>query len=1249
MLIRCSGYNSGVQEYLEEGIKNGRDFTRDELDERVILDGDLDVTRMVYESIPDNGQERYLTFTLSFKEDEVSNETLTGVTQDFKEFLMTAYSDGEFNFYAEAHIPKIQAIEDKRTGEMIDRKPHIHIVVPRKNLLSGNEMNPVGMYESNERYFEAFQEQLNQKYNLQSPRDNIRVNPLSAADVLSRYKGDDFLPKNRAFKEDLVRAVIDKGIRSKADFYELVGSYGETKIRNKGKDNEYIAVKLDGDAKFTNLKETIFSKNFIENRSLSKPPLDKHIIEARLAEWQIRARELKYISKAGEKVRHKYKQAEPGERATLLKSCETAFYEKHGGHYEQPLSRSGRARNHGSGIIETRSGRTAAAADSLQDVSGSVMGAGQQQKNRKYRSEMLLSAETPLHMGTGRRFGSSGLLGAVHGRGRGRSDTTNRAGHFADQFSRIPALSGAGEYPASVHNRRGRGRRNTELSPDTPGLRSRPISAGFAKKATLKLRIPSVDALAERRGLKISQGFSRNPYYRPNQILSLNDVEKRTAFVMGKFDGVSSRKSGKRTTLKLELPSTAQLARQETQKLRRAFRKNTPFQIYALHNPERRTTLLMGKYVPLPIVKQRGHNRPARPVKKSASTVPAWLLRRLEQNAITPAFEKTSFRQIDRDFRERRSDLLRDTRLTREDKKQLLSILEFERLRTREKYANGFITQEDREMAAQDIRSLIDDEKDNPDYSIRAGVKREPNLNATQRFKSAFDKMRDEFAKRTTQAQPSVQLNDLYTKRGRFGAVHYLDKKTNKSLFVDKGDVIKMRRNGISKESVGVALELAQGRFGSTLNITGNRKFKDLVIEAAIAKNLDIHFTDKAMNTRMAERKLELEEETGAEISSAEQNRDKVHTQETATEESAPAEPEVKEEAAPGAAENTKPIILVDRDGYAWTGTDFKWPSSENPPMVFGPEDGLKTAFALANQYKDQLSGESIELHKYDQTTGDSQRFLNTNAASNWQQAADSFKQHTGITLDKDQYFQWRDNPEQVTPVTATATEKAATAAAKEDDTINYGVEFDRTEKEAQEVMREYEQSGLNEALQERAERAIERFDYLRAHYQHHVGRHLPRSLSHRADEHVSELNGVVSAGREQENRHDYSRAEQVIVGRLIEHGPAPYKHDKDNQDSYFVRVETNKGIKELWGQGLESALKNSRAEPGQHLKLYDMGQEKTQVPVFDGNGNIAKDANGAEMWKPAMRRAWGAEAAAPGQAFAQPQQQQTVKQKVQQ
>ncbi|EMK8419712.1 hypothetical protein V9O75_002835 [Shigella sonnei] len=1233
MLIRCSGYNAGVQEYLEEGIKNGRDFTRDELDERVILDGDLDVTRKVYESIPDNGQERYLTFTLSFKEDEVSNETLHDITQDFKNYLMTAYRDDEFNFYAEAHLPKIKATEDKRTGEFIDRKPHIHIVVPRKNMLSGNEMNPVGKFESNERFFEAFQEQVNQKYNLQSPRDNVRVNPLSAADILSRYKGDDFLPKNRAFKEDLVRSVIDKDVRTTEGFYNLVASYGETKVRNKGKPNEYIAVKLDGDAKFTNLKETIFGKNFIEHRALSKPPLDKHIIETRLDEWQTRARELKYVSKAGEKLRQKYKHAEPGERVTLLKSCETAFYLKYGGHNEQSLRRSGRTRNHGSGVTETRPGRTTAAAYSLQNVSGGIVGAGAKQERKINQREMLLSSEASLHMGTGRRFGNSGLLGAVHGRGRGRSGSQSSS--FTGQFTHIPALTRAAEYPTGIqHRRRGR---DSQLNPQQAGQ-------NVTKKATLKLRIPSVDTLANRRGFKVSEGFSRHPYYRPNQILSLNDVQKRTASVMGKFDASAVDTSGKRRSLKVELPSAAQLAKQESFKIRRAFNRNTPFHVYAVRNVEQRTTLLMGKFVPLPMVQQSGRNRPARPAKKSASTVPAWLLRRLEQNAITPAFEKTSFRQIERDFRERRSDLLRDTRLTREDKTQLLSILEFERLRTREKYANGFITNEDREMAAKDIRSLIDEEKNKPDFSISTGAKRDPDVSATSRFKNAFDKMRDSLAESRRNAdQPGVQLNDLYTKRGRNGAVHYLDKKTDKSLFVDTGEVIKMRRNGISKEAVGVALELAQGRFGSTLNITGNRKFKDLVIEAAIEKNLDIHFTDKSMNARMAERKLELQEETGAAIGGAEQERDKDQSQQTAKDAAAPAQPE--------AAEESQPIILMDRDGYAWTGADFKWPSSENPPQVFQPEDALKTAFALASQYKDQLSGESIEIHKYDQATGDSQRFLNTNAASSWQQAADAFKQHTGVDLDKEQYFQWRDSPEAVTPATATET---ATTTTKQDDSINYGVEFDRVEQAAKEVMREFEQNGPNEALQERAEGVMERFEYLRTHFQHHTGRHFPRSLDHRTNEHVSELKGVVSAGRgepgqEHVQHRDYSRAEQVIIGRLIEHGPAPYKHDKDNQDSYFVRVETGRGIKELWGQGLEHAIHSSGAEPGRHVKLYDLGQEETKVPVLDKNGDIAKDSTGAEMWKPAIRRAWGAEAAEPGQSFAQPQQQQVVKQKVQQ
>ncbi|WP_342242897.1 hypothetical protein [Pseudomonas sp. OTU5201] len=45
--------------------------------------------------------------------------------------------------------------------------------------------------------------------------------------MLSRYKGDDFRGKNRELKADLVREVIERDVKTQADFYQLVGQFGE--------------------------------------------------------------------------------------------------------------------------------------------------------------------------------------------------------------------------------------------------------------------------------------------------------------------------------------------------------------------------------------------------------------------------------------------------------------------------------------------------------------------------------------------------------------------------------------------------------------------------------------------------------------------------------------------------------------------------------------------------------------------------------------------------------------------------------------------------------------------------------------------------------------------------------------------------------------------------------------------------------------------------------------------------------------
>ncbi|HGU4555833.1 TPA: relaxase, partial [Escherichia coli] len=91
MIIRYGGGNHGIAEYLENGRKAEREYTRDELDHRFIIDGDLATTNKIIESIEDKGQERYLHITLSFAENEISEETLKNVTSDFRKMLMNAY------------------------------------------------------------------------------------------------------------------------------------------------------------------------------------------------------------------------------------------------------------------------------------------------------------------------------------------------------------------------------------------------------------------------------------------------------------------------------------------------------------------------------------------------------------------------------------------------------------------------------------------------------------------------------------------------------------------------------------------------------------------------------------------------------------------------------------------------------------------------------------------------------------------------------------------------------------------------------------------------------------------------------------------------------------------------------------------------------------------------------------------------------------------------------------------------------
>lgn len=345
MLIRLGGGNSGIKEYLENGHKQGREMSRDELDERVILAGDLEFTDQLINDSQIDG-ERYKHITLAFKEDEISRETMDNIVRDFEAFAFAAYGKNEYNFYAEAHLPKIKSYINQKTGETVERKPHIHIVIPKTNLLSNGALNPFGLADHNERFLDAFQEHVNNKYGLASPKNNRRISFTDASDMIQRYKDDEFEGGNRELKGQILSTVLDRGITSYEDFKGLIAEFGDVRSRNFGRDNEYQNVKPLGNAKGVNLKEYVFSKAFIElsdsekREAMSAEVVRKYEVEGAarrdpenitraIEEWhQLRAFEVKYINSGHAKLYKQYKNSSFEEKQRILNERASKFYAK---------------------------------------------------------------------------------------------------------------------------------------------------------------------------------------------------------------------------------------------------------------------------------------------------------------------------------------------------------------------------------------------------------------------------------------------------------------------------------------------------------------------------------------------------------------------------------------------------------------------------------------------------------------------------------------------------------------------------------------------------------------------------------------------------------------------------------------------------------------------------------------------------------------------------------------------------------
>ncbi|MBM2886512.1 hypothetical protein JFK97_19155 [Chromobacterium phragmitis] len=347
MLVKLGGGKAGFKAYLETGQKSGREYSRDQLDKRIFLnDANLSHFETICESINGDGG-KYYHLTFGFKEDYVSEDVMRAVVELFQNEVMRPVLRGdEYYLYAEAHIPKIKSYIDKKTGQVVQRLPHIHIGIPQVNLLTGKQLTLFAKPEMIVPYIDAFKEKANNLFGFASPLEHRRIHIEDGSDILSRYKGDYFEGQRRELKEEILASMVEDNVETVEAFRDLLGEFGTVRVRNEGKKSEYFAVHPEGYKNGVNLKEFVFSKEFIEKPTAEKIKLiekeieDKYLeagearrnpeyIEQKLQEWrEVRGPMMNYYRDFNQTERKLWKLMDTEQRKAFLADKAADFYAK---------------------------------------------------------------------------------------------------------------------------------------------------------------------------------------------------------------------------------------------------------------------------------------------------------------------------------------------------------------------------------------------------------------------------------------------------------------------------------------------------------------------------------------------------------------------------------------------------------------------------------------------------------------------------------------------------------------------------------------------------------------------------------------------------------------------------------------------------------------------------------------------------------------------------------------------------------
>lgn len=768
MLARVSSGKTGIVEYLVDGIKSGRELSRDELDLRVCIDGNLELTEEIinqYNETKDS--DAYLHITLSFGERDIERDVILKAYNDYKSYLMNAYSSDEYNVYAEIHYPKVKSYIDKNTGESVERFPHVHMVIPKTNLMTNNVLSPFGRYKDNIDYHDAIQESVNRKFNLESPYDNQRKYRLFSdeSEFISRYKGDVFKGSHRELREQIFDSIEKHDIRTMADFERELSKFGEVGKGKLGSDSEYLKVKPKGHPKFIRLKESCFKPDYIERRELLRPKPSDATIRSRLSEWtRTRSHEMKHVHSASPSFRKQYYAATPEQQQELLHARREQYHRKH------HLRARGRTTSRELSAERVGLNRFADLPNGLPSVP--QRGLARANRQRPEVSESVLSRDEHHHLESSRTRGNHELRRAV-ARRRG-SDGRERS---ADGYrSGIELRAGLRTGYGLSASRLTQGKQNDLQT----GLSSVPFDV-FGDNVT---------------------DVRDKPLSLAENLLSAHREQKTSQRELEHFRVVRAKLDPERLLTHFE--QSHGLVREH-------------YDVFRVKGGSGRIKIGARAFNVSDFCTQHMH-MPWEEAKPLLSSLYGAQEQAKQGQRIVNAISFDSWHVTQRTHHA--TSWLDDT------------LRLFNQLIREEQHG-------DPNMALADLkkwRTQTDDENAirNDDVDVKS--------------------LHDNFKRQQLLAdQLTLSMSDLVaTKDLKNKLVTFKDGKTGNELFRDVGTHILMSSRNPEPDHVAAAMALAAKKFG-TVRITGTKEFKQQVIDVAVAKDLNIVFADKSMQTLFVE------------------------------------------------------------------------------------------------------------------------------------------------------------------------------------------------------------------------------------------------------------------------------------------------------------------------------------------------------------------------------------------------------------